>query len=78
MRRDLRIRHTLRFKLQVVDEYRWLQKQKAQGRCCAPIREVAERFGVHKSLVSKWAADEARIRQVCVQGSGSRFLMKVC
>ena len=46
MRRDLRIRRTLRFKLQVVDEYRWLQKQKAQGRCCAPIREVAERFGV--------------------------------
>ena len=60
---DRRLARTLRFKLQVVDEYRWLQRRKAGGRCDAPIREAAARFGVHKSLVSKWAAQEAALRR---------------
>ena len=61
---DRRVGRTLRFKLQVVDEYRWLQRRKAEGRCDAPVREAATRFGVHKSLVSKWAAMEAALRRV--------------
>ena len=60
---DRRIGRTLRFKLQVVDEYRWLQRRKAEGECDAPVREAAARFGVHKSLVSKWAAQEAALRR---------------
>ena len=49
---DRRVGRTLRFKLQVVDEYRWLRRRKAEGRCDAPLREAAARFGVHKSLAS--------------------------
>ena len=60
---DRRVGRTLRFKLQVVDEYRWLQRRKAEGECDAPVREAAARFGVHKSLVSKWAAQEAALRR---------------
>ena len=60
---DRRLARTLRFKLQVVDEYRWLRRRKAEGRCDAPMREAAARFGVHKSLVSKWAAQEAALRR---------------
>eukprot|EP00966_Prymnesium_polylepis_P203692 4719132-Prymnesium_polylepis.3 len=59
---ERRLARTLPFKLRVIDEYRWLQRRKREGHCCAPIREAAERFGVHKSLVSKWAAQEADIR----------------
>ena len=60
---DRRVGRTLRFKLQVVDEYRWLQRRKAEGECDAPVREAAARFGVHKSLVSKWAAQEVALRR---------------
>ena len=60
---DRRVGRTLRFKLQVVDEYRWLRRRKAEGRCDAPLREAAARFGVHKSLVCKWAAQEAALRR---------------
>ena len=60
---DRRVGRTLRFKLQVVDEYRWLQRRKAEGECGAPVRETAARFGVHKSLVCKWAAQEAALRR---------------
>ena len=48
---DRRVARTLQFKLQVVEEYRSLQQGKAEGRCRAPIREVAERFGIHTSLL---------------------------
>ena len=32
---ERRVARTLRFKLQVVDEYRWLQRRKAEGECDA-------------------------------------------
>ena len=51
-------RRALSLKLQVVDEYRLRQRQKADGQCCAPLDETAKKFNVHKSLVSKWAAKE--------------------
>ena len=55
---DRRVGRALSLKLQVVDEYRLRQRQKAGGHCCAPLQETATQFNVHKSLVSKWAAQE--------------------
>ena len=56
----------LSLKLQVVDEYRLRQRQKADGQCCGPLDETAKKFKastiVHKSLVSKWAAKEDELR----------------
>ena len=63
----------LSLKLQVVDEYRLRQRQKAGGHCCAPLQETATQFNVHKSLVSKWAAQEDELRRVLTQTSAVRF-----
>ena len=50
---DRRVGRALSLKLQVVDEYRLRQRQKADGNCDAPLYETAKQFNVHKSLVSK-------------------------
>lgn len=71
---DRRVARTLQFKLQVVEEYRSLQQGKAEGRCRAPIFEAAERFGIHASLVSKWAAKEDEIRSAIVTKASSARL----
>ena len=63
----------LSLKLQVVDEYRLRQRKKANGQCCAPLQVTAEQFNVHKSLVSKWAAQEDELRRVASQASVTRF-----
>ena len=63
----------LSLKLQVVDEYRLRQRQKANGHCDAPLQETAKQFNVHKSLVSKWAAQEDELRLVATQTSAVRF-----
>ena len=47
---DRRMGRALSLKLQVVDEYRLRQRQKADGQCCAPLDETAKKFNVHKSL----------------------------
>ena len=70
---DRRVGRALSLKLQVVDEYRLRQRQKAGGHCCAPLRETATQFNVHKSLVSKWAAQEDELRRVLTQTSAVRF-----
>ena len=59
---DRRMGRAPSLKLQVVDEYRLRQRQKADGQCCAPLDETAKKFNVHKSLVSKWAAKEDELR----------------
>ena len=59
---DRRMGRALSLKLQVVDEYRLRQRQKADGQCCAPLDETAKKFNVHKSLVSKWAAKEDELK----------------
>ena len=71
---DRRVARTLQFKLQVVEEYRSLQQGKAEGRCRAPIFEAAERFGIHASLVSKWAAKEDELRSAIVTKASSARL----
>ena len=70
---DRRVGRALSLKLQVVDEYRLRQRQKAGGHCCAPLQETATQFNVHKSLVSKWAAQEDELRRVLTQTSAVRF-----
>ena len=55
---DRRASRALSLKLQVIDEYRMRQRQKVNGQCCALLDETANKFNVHKSLVSKWAANE--------------------
>ena len=70
---DRRVSRTLSLKLQVVDEYRLRQSQKANGHCAAPLHETAKQFKVHKSLVSKWAAKEDELRRVVTQTSAARF-----
>ena len=70
---DRRVSRTLSLKLQVVDEYRLRQSQKANGHCDAPLHETAKQFKVHKSLVSKWAAKEDELRRVVTQTSAARF-----
>ena len=70
---DRRVSRPLSMKLQVVDEYRLRQRKKANGQCCAPLQETAEQFNVHKSLVSKWAAQEDELRRVVSQASVTRF-----
>ena len=70
---DRRVGRALSLKLQVVDEYRLRQRQKAGGHCCAPLQETATQFNVHKSLVSKWAAQEDEMRRVLTQTSAVRF-----
>ena len=70
---DRRVGRALSLKLQVVDEYRLRQRQKAGGHCCAPLQETAKQFNVHKSLVSKWAAQEDELRRVLTQTSAVRF-----
>ena len=64
---DRRVGRALSLKLQVIDEYRLRQRQKASGHCCAPLQETAKQFNVHKSLVSKWAAQEDELRRVVTQ-----------
>ena len=71
---DRRVARTLAFKLQVVDEFRRLQQRKEAGQCTSPLQAVARRFGVNKSLVSKWAAGETRIRSAATQANRSRLL----
>ena len=68
----------LSLKLQVVDEYRLRQRQKAGGHCFAPLQETATQFNVHKSLVSKWAAQEDELRRVLTQTSAVRFSLHPC
>ena len=70
---DRRVGRALSLKLQVIDEYRLRQRQKAGGHCCAPLQETATQFNVHKSLVSKWAAQEDELRRVLTQTSAVRF-----
>ena len=70
---DRRVGRALSLKLQVVDEYRLRQRQKAGGHCCSPLLETAKQFNVHKSLVSKWAAQEDELRRVLTQTSAVRF-----
>ena len=70
---DRRVGRALSLKLQVVDEYRLRQRQKAGGHCCAPLQETAKQFNVHKSLVSKWAAREDELRRVVTQTGAARF-----
>jgi len=70
---DRRVGRALSLKLQVVDEYRLRQRQKAGGHCCAPLLETAKQFNVHKSLVSKWAAREDELRRVVTQTGAARF-----
>ena len=70
---DRRVARTLAFKLQVVDEFRRLQQRKEAGQCASPLQAVARRFGVNKSLVSKWAAGEMRIRSAATQANRSRL-----
>ena len=70
---DRRVGRALSLKLQVVDEYRLRQRQKAGGHCCAPLQETATQFNVHKSLVSKWVAQEDELRRVLTQTSAVRF-----
>ena len=70
---DRRLGRPLSAKLQVVDEYRLRQRQKANGQCSAPLQETAKHFNVHKSLVSKWAAQEDELRRVASQSSVARF-----
>ena len=70
---DRRVGRALSLKLQVVDEYRLRQRQKAGGHCCAPLQETATQFNVHKSLVSKWAAQEDELRRMLTQTSAVRF-----
>ena len=69
---DRRMGRALSLKLQVVDEYRLRQRQKADGQCCAPLDETAKKFNVHKSLVSKWAAKEDELRCTVAQAGSSR------
>ena len=38
-------------------------RRRASAGCGAPVREATARFGVHKSLVSKWAAQEVALRR---------------
>ena len=61
--------YTLYFKYSVVQEYRRMQKLKPQGFCDAPQIEVAESFGVHQSLVSKWARQEEALREALIHGN---------
>ena len=70
---DRRAGRALSLKLQVIDEYRMRQRQKASGQICAPLDETAKKFSVHKSLVSKWAAKEEELRSVVAQTSVTRF-----
>ena len=70
---DRRASRALSLKLQVIDEYRMRQRQKASGQICAPLDETAKKFSVHKSLVSKWAAKEEELRSVVAQTSVTRF-----
>ena len=64
---DQRAGRSLKLKLQVITEYRSLQRQKARGKCTAPLDQTAKRFKVHKSLVSKWAAKEDEIRRAAAE-----------
>lgn len=70
---DRRVGRALSLKLQVVDEYRLRQRQKANGHCDTPLHVTATQFNVHKSLVSKWAAKEDELRRVVTQTSAVRF-----
>ena len=69
---DQRAGRSLKLKLQVITEYRSLQRQKARGKCTAPLDQTAKRFKVHKSLVSKWAAKEDEIRRAAAESSTAR------
>ena len=41
---DRRMGRALSLKLQVVDEYRLRQRQKADGQCCAPLDKTAKKI----------------------------------
>ena len=64
---DRRAGRAWSLKLQVINEYRMRQRQKASGQSCASLDKTAKEFSVHQSLVLKWAEKEEELRSVVAQ-----------